>query len=48
VQDVDALLLPGYMMNPDKLRMQLKAIAYVKAFFDAGKRWRQSATSLGP
>lgn len=24
-------------MNPDKLRMQPKAVAFVKAFFDAGK-----------
>jgi protease I len=37
VQDFDALLLPGGVMNPDKLRMQPKAVAYVKAFFDAGK-----------
>jgi len=36
-QDFDALLLPGGVMNPDKLRMQPKAVAYVKAFFDAGK-----------
>jgi protease I len=35
--DYDALLLPGGVMNPDKLRMQPKAVAFVKAFFDAGK-----------
>lgn len=35
--DFDALLLPGGVMNPDKLRMQPKAVAFVKAFFDAGK-----------
>src|SRR5919198_5873432 len=35
--DFDALLLPGGVMNPDTLRMQAKAVAFVKAFFDAGK-----------
>ena len=35
--DYDALVLPGGVMNPDKLRMQPKAVAFVKAFFDAGK-----------
>lgn len=33
----DALLLPGGVMNPDKLRMNPKAVQFVKAFFDAGK-----------
>ena len=33
----DALLLPGGVFNPDSLRMQRKAVAFVKAFFDAGK-----------
>lgn len=37
VQDFDALLLPGGVMNPDKLRMEPAAVAFVKAFFDAGK-----------
>jgi protease I len=36
-QDFDALLLPGGVMNPDKLRMQPKAVSFVKAFFDADK-----------
>jgi protease I len=35
--DFDALLLPGGVINPDKLRMEPKAVAFVKAFFDAGK-----------
>jgi protease I len=35
--DFDALLLPGGVINPDKLRMQPKAVEFVKAFFDAGK-----------
>ena len=35
--DYDALLLPGGVANPDQLRMQPKAVAFVRAFFDAGK-----------
>jgi len=35
--DFDALLLPGGVMSPDKLRMEPKAVAFVKSFFDAGK-----------
>ena len=35
--DFDALVLPGGVMNPDKLRMMPEAVAFVKAFFDAGK-----------
>ena len=35
--DYDALLLPGGVMNPDKLRVNPQAIAFVKAFFEAGK-----------
>lgn len=33
----DALVLPGGVMNPDKLRADDKAVAFVKAFVDAGK-----------
>ncbi len=33
----DALLLPGGVMNPDKLRMDPKAVAFAKAFFDSKK-----------
>jgi protease I len=36
-RNFDALLLPGGVMNPDALRMQPKAVAFVKEFFDAGK-----------
>jgi protease I len=36
-EDFDALLLPGGVMNPDALRMQPAAVAFVKAFFAAGK-----------
>ncbi len=35
--DFDALLLPGGVINPDRLRMQPKAVAFAKAFFDACK-----------
>lgn len=35
--DYDALVLPGGVMNPDKLRMNDKAVHFVRAFFDAGK-----------
>jgi len=33
----DALLLPGGVMNPDKLRMNPAAVAFVKAFVEARK-----------
>jgi protease I len=33
----DALLLPGGVMNPDKLRTNKQAVQFVKGFFDAGK-----------
>jgi protease I len=33
----DALLLPGGVANPDQLRGDEAAVAFVRAFFDAGK-----------
>ncbi len=36
-EDYDALLLPGGTVNPDKLRVDEGAMAFVKAFADAGK-----------
>lgn len=36
-QDYDALVLPGGVMNPDKLRNNEKALDFVKAFFKAKK-----------
>lgn len=36
-ENFDALLLPGGVINPDKLRMRPEAVAFAKAFFDAGK-----------
>jgi protease I len=35
--DYDALVLPGGVMNPDKLRMNERAVHFVRAFFDEGK-----------
>lgn len=35
--DFDALLLPGGVINPDTLRIDPKAVAFVKAFFDDDK-----------
>jgi len=37
VQDFDALHMPGGVINPDALRIQPKAVAFVKAFFDSDK-----------
>lgn len=36
-KDYDALLLPGGMMNPDKLRLFPKAIDFIRGFVKAGK-----------
>ncbi|MFN7996317.1 MAG: type 1 glutamine amidotransferase domain-containing protein [Bryobacteraceae bacterium] len=36
-QDFDALLLPGGVMNPDKLRTKPEAVAFVRSFFDSAK-----------
>lgn len=33
-EDYDALLIPGGVMNPDKLRADPDAVAFVKGFFD--------------
>src|SRR5271165_2132987 len=35
--EYDALVLPGGAINPDRLRMQPKAVAFAKSFFEAGK-----------
>jgi protease I len=35
--DFDALMLPGGVMNPDKLRIIPQAVEFVRAFFDEGK-----------
>lgn len=36
-RDYDALVLPGGLFNPDALRTQEKALAFTRAFFEAGK-----------
>jgi protease I len=36
-EDYDALLLPGGVMNPDHLRMEQKAVDFVRSFFEAHK-----------
>jgi len=36
-KDYDALVLPGGVMNPDALRMDPAAVAFVRQFFEAGK-----------
>lgn len=35
--EYSALLLPGGVMNPDKLRRNQKALDFVRSFFEAGK-----------
>ena len=37
VASYDGLVLPGGVANPDALRTDAGAVAFVKAFFDAGK-----------
>jgi protease I len=36
-EEYDALMLPGGVANPDNLRTHPEAVAFVRAFFDAGK-----------
>jgi protease I len=36
-EELDALMLPGGVINPDKLRMEPAAVKFAKAFVDAGK-----------
>ena len=35
--DFDGLMLPGGVMNPDRLRQDEQAVRFVKEFFEAGK-----------
>ncbi len=37
VDDYDALVLPGGVANPDALRLDADAVAFVKAFVESGK-----------
>ncbi len=36
-EEFDALVLPGGVMNPDRLRMNAKAVEFAKAFCQSGK-----------
>jgi len=36
-EDFDALLIPGGVMNPDKLRTDEQAVSFVRAFFEKSK-----------
>jgi protease I len=36
-EDYDGLVLPGGQINPDKLRLEPRAVDFVRAFFAAGK-----------
>lgn len=36
-EDYDALVLPGGVMNPDKLRQNKNAVSFVKRFINSGK-----------
>src|SRR3954470_24822643 len=47
VGDYDALLLPGGTVNPDQLRMNQDAVAFVREFFESGKPVGRSATARG-
>src|SRR5690348_10577966 len=37
VEEYDGLILPGGTINPDKLRMDEAAVAFVREFFESGK-----------
>ena len=37
IDDFDALVLPGGVANPDALRMDEKAVSFIKAFVESGK-----------
>jgi protease I len=36
-EDYDGLVLPGGQINPDRLRIEPGAVAFARAFFEAGK-----------
>jgi len=37
MEDYDALMLPGGVLNPDKLRMNRKAVEFAQQFMESGK-----------
>jgi protease I len=36
-EDYDALMIPGGVANPDRMRMDPRAVTFTRAFFQAGK-----------
>lgn len=36
-EEFDCLMLPGGVMSPDKLRLEEKAVEFVRTFYDSGK-----------
>lgn len=46
--DYDALVLPGGVINPDKLRDNEKAVAFVRSFFSDGSQRPVAAICHGP
>ena len=46
-EEFDALLLPGGVMNPDKLRMNSKAVEFVRHFMNSGNLSPRSVTARG-
>jgi hypothetical protein len=47
VEDYDALVLPGGQINPDLLRGDKRAVAFVRDFYRPRSRSPRSATRLG-
>ena len=45
--EYDGLVLPGGVANPDLLRTDDGAVAFIRAFFEDGKPWASSATVRG-
>lgn len=46
--EFDALILPGGVINPDMLRTNLKAVEFVRSFFDKKNRKLVAAICHGP
>jgi len=44
IDDFDGLVLPGGTVNPDKLRLDEKAVAFVRDFVKSGKPSPRSVT----
>ena len=48
VDEFDGLLLPGGALNPDDLRQDERAVAFVRDWFGRASPWGSSATGRGP